>query len=213
MGITTMQKLVDGFRQFQKEYFSCHQHLFQRLAGGQRPLALFITCSDSRIDPCLLTHTEPGELFIVRNAGNIVPPYGAVQGGEAATIEYALCVLKIREVIVCGHSHCGAMGGLLHPEHLTELPAVRQWLTHAEATGRILDEKYSHVHEEDARLTAAAKENVLVQLENLRSHPAVAAGLERGQLKLHGWLYKFESGEMFAHDPQQGQFLALGQPG
>jgi carbonic anhydrase len=109
-----MQKLVDGVHQFQENVFGAKQALFERLADGQQPLALFITCSDSRIDPCLLTQTQPGELFILRNAGNIVPPYGQGSGGEAATIEYAVCALKLKDIIVCGHSHCGAMNGLLH---------------------------------------------------------------------------------------------------
>jgi carbonic anhydrase len=121
-----MQKLVDGIHQFQQNIFSTRQSLFQRLADGQQPLALFITCSDSRIDPGLLMQTDPGELFIMRNAGNIVPAYGTVHGGEAATIEYAVSVLNVKDIIVCGHSHCGAMAGLLNPEAVAELPAVRR---------------------------------------------------------------------------------------
>jgi carbonic anhydrase len=170
---------------------------------------LFITCSDSRIDPGLLTQTQPGELFILRNAGNLVPAYGAVSGGEAATIEYAIAVLKVRDIIVCGHSHCGAMGGLLDPQEIEGLPAVRTWLNHAEATARIIKENYGHIVEREARLTATVEENVLVQLENLRTHPAVAAALSRDELKLHGWVYKFETGQVFAYDPQQGQYLSL----
>lgn len=204
-----MQKLVDGIHEFQETIFTSHKLLFERLAQGQQPLALFITCSDSRINPNLLTQTQPGELFIMRNAGNIVPPYGAVQGGEAATIEFAVRVLKVKDIIVCGHSHCGAMSGLLHPETLSELPAVRAWLAHAEATARIMSENYSHLQEEQPRLTATVEENVLVQLENLRTHPSVAATLARGDLKLHAWVYKFETGQVFAFDPAQRQFLTI----
>jgi carbonic anhydrase len=206
-----MQKLVKGIHQFQNDIFASQQQLFERLAAGQKPLALFITCSDSRIDPCLLTQTEPGELFILRNAGNIVPPYGQGSGAEAATIEYAVCVLEIKDIIVCGHSHCGAMHGLLHPEQLGELPAVGQWLTHAESTARIMKENYSHLTEAAPRLTATVEENVLVQLENLRTHPSVAAALARDDLKLHGWVYKFETGEVFGYDPGQGQYNIVGQ--
>ncbi len=205
-----MQKLVDGVHQFQEHVFSTRQALFERLAGGQQPMALFITCSDSRIDPCLLTQTQPGELFILRNAGNIVPPYGQGPRGEAATIEYAVCVLKVKDIIVCGHSHCGAMNGLLHPEQLGELPAVRQWLTHAEATARIMKENYQHVPEVVPRLAAAVEENVLVQLENLRTHPSVAAAVARNELKLHGWVYEFETGQVFGYDPRQGQYEVVG---
>jgi carbonic anhydrase len=204
-----MQKLVDGIHEFQDKYFSSQRGLFERLAKGQQPLALFITCSDSRIDPSLLTQTNPGELFIMRNAGNIVPPYGAVLGGEAATIEYAICVLKVKDIVVCGHSHCGAMNGLLHPEQLGELPAVRGWLAHAESTARIMNENYKHITEEAPRLTATVEENVLVQLENLRTHPSVAATASRGELKLHGWVYKFETGQVFGYDHKQGQFVPV----
>jgi len=206
-----MQKLVDGIHEFQQKFFTSQKLLFERLAQGQQPLALFITCSDSRIDPSLLTQTQPGELFIMRNAGNIVPPYGAVQGGEAATIEFAVCALKVKDIIVCGHSHCGAMNGLLHPEKVGDLPAVRAWLSHAEATSRIMSENYKHITEEAPRLTATVEENVLVQLENLRTHPSVAASLGRDELKLHGWVYKFETGQVFGYNAEQGQYGPVDQ--
>ena len=204
-----MQKLVQGIHQFQKDVFCAKQQLFEGLAEGQHPLALFITCSDSRINPNLLTQTEPGELFILRNAGNIVPPYGAVEGGESATIEYAVSVLGVKDIIVCGHSHCGAMGGLLDPSQLEELPAVRAWLSHCESTQRIINENYPHLTDATARLTATVEENVLVQLEHLRTHPSVAAALDRKALNLHGWVYKFESGQVFSYHPEEGQFLPL----
>jgi carbonic anhydrase len=206
-----MQKLIEGVHQFQEKCFTSHKSLFERLAKGQQPLALFITCSDSRIDPSLLTQTQPGELFIMRNAGNIVPPYGAVLGGEAATIEFAVCVLKVKDIIVCGHSHCGAMKGLLSPGQVDELPAVRAWLSHAEATSRIMRENYTHITEEAPRLTATVEENVLVQLENLRTHPSVAATLARDELKLHGWVYKFETGQVFGYDATERQYVAIDQ--
>ncbi len=204
-----MQKLVQGIHHFQNEVFNSQQSLFEGLVEGQSPLALFITCSDSRIDPSLLTQTEPGELFILRNAGNIVPPYGAVEGGEAATIEYAVSVLGVKDIIVCGHSHCGAMGGLLDQSLLEKLPAVRSWLGHAESTHRIIEENYNHITEAAARLTATVEENVLVQLEHLRTHPSVAAALGRQSLRLHGWVYKFETGQVFGYDPSEGQFLSI----
>jgi len=203
-----MQKLIQGLHHFQSNIFSSQRELFERLAQGQSPDALFITCSDSRINPNLITQTEPGELFILRNAGNIIPPHGAANGGEGATIEYAVAALGVRDIIVCGHSHCGAMNGLLNLDSLGELPAVRHWLTHAEATRRIAKENYEHLSG-NALLTATIEENVLVQLENLRTHPAVAAALSRGKLNLHGWVYKIESGQVFAYDPEQEQFLPL----
>jgi carbonic anhydrase len=205
-----MQKLVDGIHQFQANIFDSHRELFERLADGQTPQALFICCSDSRFNPNLLTQTDPGDLFILRNAGNLIPPYGAANGGEAGTIEYAVSALKIKDVIVCGHSHCGAMQALLTPENVRELPAVAAWLAHAEATRRIMKEKYTELRDQ-ALLTATVEENVLVQLENLRTHPSVAAGLARGDLKLHGWVYKLETGQVFAYEPQRGQFLPIAE--
>ncbi len=204
-----MQKLVDGIHRFQRELFSQDQQLFETLVEGQNPLALFVTCSDSRIDPSRLTQTRPGELFIQRTAGNIVPPYGSVHGGEAATIEYAVSVLKVRDIVICGHSHCGAMAGLLDPQSIEKLPAVKAYLEHAEATRRIVEENYGHLTDPEKRLTLTVEENVLVQLESLRTHPSVAAAIGRGQLKLHGWVYKFETGEVFAYNPDDAQFLPL----
>lgn len=204
-----MQKLVDGIHHFQKHVFSREQRLFETLAEGQQPVALFITCSDSRINPNLLTQTRPGELFILRVAGNIIPPYGAVQGGEAATIEYAVSVLNVKDIVVCGHSLCGAMSGLLKPDSLATLPAVRDYLRHAEATRRIVEENYQHLTDPARRLTLTVEENVLVQLENLRTHPTVAAALGREALKLHGWVYKFETGDVFGFNPDAKQFLPL----
>jgi carbonic anhydrase len=204
-----MQRLVEGIHQFQEDIFSEQQRLFEKLAEGQHPLALFITCSDSRIDPCLLTQTGPGELFILRNAGNIVPPYGPSNSGEAATIEFAVQALGVKDIVICGHSHCGAMNGLLEPQSLENLPAVRNWLTFADATGRIMRENYQHITEANARLTATVEENVLVQLEHLRTHPAVAAALARKQLNIHGWVYKFETGQVFTYRPNQGQYVSI----
>jgi carbonic anhydrase len=200
-----MEKLIRGLHTFQNEFFDSQQALFARLAKGQSPETLFITCSDSRINPNLLTQTEPGELFILRNAGNLVPPYGATNGGEGATIEYAVAALGVKDIIVCGHSHCGAMKGLLHPEDLDTLPAVAAWLKQAEATRRIIGENYADTPEEE-KLTATVKENVLVQLENLRTHPSVASALQRGDLHLHGWVYEIESGRVYGYDPANGQF-------
>ncbi len=204
-----MQKLVDGIHKFQRESFSQDQKLFETLADGQNPLALFITCSDSRIDPSRLTQTKPGELFIQRTAGNIVPPYGSVFAGEAATIEYAVMALNIRDIVICGHSHCGAMGGLLDPDAIENMPAVKAYLEHAESTRRIVKENYSHLTDPEKRLTLTVEENVLVQLESLRTHPSVAAAVGRNELKLHGWVYKFETGDVFAFNPDEHQFVPL----
>ena len=203
-----MQKLIDGIHHFQQSIFGSQQELFKRLAHGQSPETLFITCSDSRISPNLITQTEPGELFILRNAGNIVPPHGASNGGEAATIEFAVAALGVRDIIICGHSNCGAMKGLLDETLVADTPAVRQWLTHADAARRTVQQNYADL-DGASLISACVQENVLTQLENLRTHPAVAARLARGQLNLHGWVYKIETGQVFAYDPTLEQFAAL----
>ncbi len=205
-----MQKLIQGIHRFQQESFRPLQGLFEQLSKGQNPETLFITCSDSRIDPNLLTRSKPGDLFILRNAGNIVPPHGAASGGEAATIEFAVAALAVKDIILCGHSHCGAMNGVLYPEQVASLPAVSSWLSHAETTRRIVKDNYSHL-DGDRLLTATVEENVLVQLENLRTLPAVASRLVRGDLHLHGWVYKIETGEVFAYDLTCGQFVPVAQ--
>ncbi len=205
-----MQKLIEGIHQFQTKGFLPLQTLFEQLAKGQNPETLFITCSDSRIDPTLLTKAQPGDLFILRNAGNIVPPHGAGNGGEAATIEFAVAALGVKDIIICGHSHCGAMHGLLHPEKVASLPAVSAWLSHAEMTRRIMRENYGHL-EGDRLLTATVEENVLVQIENLQTLPAVGSRLVRGDLHLHGWFYKIETAEVFAYDEGNGQFVKLAE--
>jgi carbonic anhydrase len=207
-GAMPMKSLIEGLHHFQDEVFGTQRALFERLAKGQTPETLFITCSDSRIDPCLLTQSMPGELFIIRNAGNLVPPYGSSQGGEAATIEFAVAALKVKEIIVCGHSHCGAMKGLLSPPSAQDFPALTHWLGHAESTRRVVKEKYSN-HDEDEILNITIQENVLAQLENLRTHPVVAAGLALKKLKLHAWVYKIETGEVFGYEPQSAQFHQL----
>ncbi len=204
-----MQKLVAGVHHFQANLFSSQRELFAHLARGQDPEVLFITCSDSRVVPNLITNTDPGDLFILRNAGNIVPPYGtAPDSGEAATIEYAVGALGVKDIIVCGHTHCGAMSAVLHPEDAAELPAVAAWLAHAAKTRTIIDENYPDLSGEALR-TATVEENVLVQIENLRTHPLVASGVAAGTLHLHGWVYHLAVGEVFAFDPAQGQFLDL----
>ena len=205
-----MQKLINGLHEFQNNVFTTQRELFERLAGGQTPDALFITCSDSRINPNLITQTAPGDLFILRNAGNIVPPYGASVGGEAATVEFAVAALGVKDIIVCGHSHCGAMKGLLDESLVAETPAVKSWLQHAEITKRVIRENYADL-EEEAKMSVCVQENVLSQVENLKTHPSVAARLAAGRINLHAWVYKFETGQMFAYDPSQGQFVPFEQ--
>lgn len=202
-----MQRLVEGLHYFQSEIFGSQRALFERLALGQKPETMFITCADSRIDPNLLTQTAPGELFIMRNAGNFVPPYNP-HSGEAATIEFAVAAIGVQDIVVCGHSHCGAVEAILDPPPPARFPALTNWLSNAEATRRILRDKYPEA-DPTRLLNVAVQENVLMQLENLRTHPVVASGLAQGKLNLHGWVYKIETGEVFGYDPQARQFNPL----
>jgi carbonic anhydrase len=206
-----MQKLVDGVHAFHSQYFADHRALFRRLAErGQNPETLFITCSDSRVVPNLITSTEPGDLFIVRNVGNVVP-HVTVPGGTAAAIEYAVEVLGVANVIVCGHTHCGAVNAIMNPETMDRLPYVKRWLAQGERVRRIVAERYGHL-DEAGRMMAAVEENVLVQLENLRAFPNIAERLERGVLTMSGWVYEIASGDVFEFDPNAGQFGTIGPP-
>lgn len=205
-----MQKLIQGIHQFQSSVFNSQRELFEKLSKGQSPDTLFITCSDSRINPNLITQTQPGELFIIRNAGNIVPPHGPATGGEAATIEYAVAALGVKDIIICGHTHCGAMSAVVSPPDPKKLPRVTEWLNHAEATRQIMNTHYKHLSG-DELINATVQENVLIQLEHLRTQPAVASGLVGGTLRLHGWVYKIETGKIFAFDSAERQFVPVGE--
>jgi carbonic anhydrase len=198
-----VRKLIAGLHEFQCNYFKQHRDLFEHLSHEQHPRALFITCSDSRIDPNLLTQTEPGELFIIRNAGNIIPPYGATNGGEGAAVEYAVQALGVKQIIVCGHSNCGAMKGLLQLGRLAEdMPLVYDWLKHAEATRRLIKENYAD-YEGEELLNATIEENVLTQLENLRTYPVIHSKLHQGEISLYGWVYKIDTGGVFVYSMER----------
>jgi carbonic anhydrase len=204
-----MDKLITGVHQFRRNYYAKNRHFFEQLANKQqKPIALFITCSDSRVNPNLITHTEPGDLFLIRNAGNIVPPHGSPGGGEIATIEYAIEVLGIQNIVLCGHSQCGAMKALLEPSGMEHLPAVKAWCSHAEATRRIVQQKYRDLPPAELAV-AATEENVLVQMNHLGTHPCVAARLASGELHIYGWYYDIGSGQIHQYDPSQGRFAEL----
>ncbi|MEO0433163.1 MAG: carbonic anhydrase [Cyanobacteria bacterium J06656_5] len=202
-----MKKLMRGLRQFQDTYVPEHKKLMASLAKGQSPNALFITCSDSRVQPELITQAELGELFVIRNAGNIVPPFGATNGGEGATIEYALKSLNVDHIIVCGHSSCGAMKGLLQIGNLeAKMPLVYNWLIHTEATRQLVEDNYGDLEKAD-KLDMLVGENVLTQIENLRTYPAVRSMLHRGDLSLHGWIYNINDGSILAYDSERHAFV------
>lgn len=205
-----INRIIHGHNDFQEKYFKSHQELFEKLSQGQKPEILFITCSDSRIDPNLLTQTVPGELFIIRNIGNIIPPHGTLNSSEGAGIEYAVQALNIKEIVICGHSHCGSMKGLLHLNSLEdEMPLVYDWLKHhAESTRRILKENFAGYTEEEL-LKIAIQTNVLSQIENLETYPIIRSRLHGGKLRLHAWIYEIETGLILAYNAQKGQFVSL----
>lgn len=205
-----MSKVIEGYRRFSEEIYPEHRELFDQLKDRQNPQVLFITCADSRIDPSLITHTVPGELFICRNIGNIVPAYGEMLGGVSAVVEYAVVGLKVSEIIVCGHSDCGAMKALKNPDapSLAAMPTVKAWLRNAEAAlgvVRAMDPEASGDH----LLRSLTEENVLLQLQHLRTHPGVAAGLATGKVRLHGWIYNIGNGQVDVLDEGTRQFTPI----
>ena len=203
-----MQKLVKGIHSFQRGFFASHRALFEQLAvAGQKPETLFITCSDSRVDPNLITNSQPGELFIVRNVGNVVPTRD-LPGGTAAAIQYAVEVLNVENIIVCGHTQCGALKAILDPDSVSHLEYVSRWVKSTIGVKTIIEEKYAHL-EGEAKLTAAIQENVLAQLEHLREYPFVAERLESGKLHVNGWIFDVGKGEVFDYEPEYGEFLSL----
>ena len=198
-----MESLLQGILKFRREVYPERKELFEELAEQQNPEVLFITCSDSRIVPELLTQSGPGQLFICRTAGNMIPTFGETHGGVSATIEYAVAVLGVGEVVVCGHTDCGAMKGILHPESVAHLPAVKTWLRYGEAARHVVVENYPGL-DESQLLGVLTRENVIAQLDNLRTHPSVAARLRGKRLRLHGLLYNIETGHVDAYDPARG---------
>ncbi|NNC63312.1 MAG: carbonic anhydrase, partial [Gammaproteobacteria bacterium] len=182
-----MKKVVSGIVKFRDSAFESRRQLFAELANGQSPEVLFITCADSRIDPNLVTQTDPGDLFICRNAGNIVPPHAPVTGGITASTEYAVAVLGVKHIVVCGHTDCGAMKGALNPAALKDLPHVHDWIDHSRAAVEVVKAKHGQATLEE--LPAVIEQNVLLQLQHLRTHPAVVSRISTGEIELHGWVY------------------------
>ncbi|MFZ4833044.1 carbonic anhydrase [Rouxiella sp. Mn2063] len=202
-----MKDIIDGFLKFQREAFVERSELFKQLANHQNPRALFISCSDSRLVPELVTQREPGDLFVIRNAGNIVPSFGPEPGGVSATVEYAIAVLGVEDIVICGHSDCGAMTAVATCQCLDHLPAVAHWLRYADAA-RHITEAGEYATERD-RINAMVRENVIAQLTNIKTHPSVALALSQGKVKLHGWVYDIASGSIDALDGNTRQFVSL----
>jgi len=202
-----MKDLIKGLREFQNNYVPEHKALLKELSQGQHPRVLFITCSDSRVQPELITQSDLGDLFVIRNAGNIVPPYGATNGGEGATIEYAIKSLDIQHIVVCGHTTCGAMKGLLQIGELeAKMPLVYNWLKHTEGTREMVEENYGHLGKQEKLATLVA-ENVLTQIDNLRTYPAVRSHLRKEEVTLHGWIYNIVDGSVLTYDRKSRTFI------
>ena len=201
-----MKDIIEGVRRFRTQVYPQKRQLFEALARGQRPSAVIICCADSRVDMQLVTQCDPGHLFCFRNAGNIVPPYGTVLGAVSATIEYAMVALEIPNIIVCGHSDCGAMRGVLSQGLEAKMPTVAQWLRFSDAAHQIV------LRDDQApedRLSRLIELNVLAQLEHLKTHPSVAVRLAHGEVQLHGWVYDIEHGTVTAYDRAAGRFVPL----
>ncbi|KOG51692.1 carbonate dehydratase [Streptomyces griseoflavus] len=198
-------QLTAGVLRFQREAHPARAALFERLATTHRPGALFIGCSDARVIPELLTQSEPGELFVIRTAGNLVPAYGPRPDAVTATIEYALTALGVTDVIVCGHSGCGAMTALATGEDLTGLPVLARWL---DAAGPPADPARPAAGTE-ARVEALVRDNVATQLARLATHPSVARALARDAVTLHGWTHDIRTGAVDVLDPRGTTFTPL----
>ncbi len=201
-----MPKFADGVVRFEKHVFPAKKALFEALGDGQSPDALFVTCSDSRIETGMLTQSEPGELFVCRNVGNIVPPHTEHTGGVTASLEFAAAVLKVPHIVICGHTGCGAMEAAMGMRSLSELPHVRRWLQFTEKAVKIVEQtgQGKSAAEKQDMLT---EQNVILQLDHIKTHPTVAERLANGALTLHGWVYHIETGKVRVFDEQRKLFI------
>jgi carbonic anhydrase len=206
-----VNELIGRVFNFAKTTFPASSELFHKLSThGQEPKALMISCADSRIVPEQIMQAEPGDLFVCRNAGNIVPPYATQNGGVTSTVEYAVVALGIRDIIVCGHSDCGAMKALSNPVGLETMPNVAAWLRHGTAAQTVVSTCHPHLEGSD-RVRAISLENVTTQLNHLRTHPSVAAAMARGELALHGWFVDITAGQILGLDGTTGEFVPLNE--
>ena len=203
-----MPHFAAGVIRFQNEVYPEKKELFERLSKGQDPEALFITCSDSRIETAMITQTDPGELFICRNAGNIVPPHMTHTGGMTASIEFAVAALKVPHIVICGHTECGAMKGAMYPEDLDSLPHVKEWLSYSSAAVDAVKALAPDADDKEC-MEILLEQNVILQLQHLKTHPCVADRLADGTLLLHGWVYDIKTGGVNAYDEALDKFIPV----
>jgi carbonic anhydrase len=208
-----LNQLKEGVRRFQTEVYPASAELFTKAASeAQRPHTLFITCADSRIDPNAITSTGPGEVFVTRNIGNMVPAYGEMLGGVSAVIEFAVSALKVKHVVICGHTQCGAMHALLKPESVTALPTVSNWLKNAHAAlgvAKTLHERQVRDGFAEEPIDVLTEQNVLLQLQHLKTHPSVATAMAAGELTISGWVYNIGTGEIEVAEDGQHNFVPI----
>ncbi|WP_226633932.1 carbonic anhydrase [Novosphingobium profundi] len=204
-----MNELIGRVFHFEKSIFPASSELFGKLAThGQSPKALMISCADSRIVPEQIMQAQPGDLFVCRNAGNIVPTYSTHNGGVTSTVEYAVVALGVSDIIVCGHSDCGAMKALADPTGLEAMPNVAGWLKNGAAAEHIVSTCHPELNGAE-RVRAITLENIIAQIAHLRTHPSVAAGIARGEITLHGWFVDIHAGQVLGLDGETGEFVAL----
>lgn len=205
----SLERLLAGVRHFCKNEYPHRQEVYEQVTReGQHPHSLFITCADSRVDPELLTQSGPGDIFVARNIGNIVPAYGEMMGSVTAVIEYAVLALEVDQIVVCGHADCGAMKALLRPQSLDEMPTVRRWLTNAHAALSVTQALYPN-QKEEIFLNELIQQNVLLQVNHIRTHPSAAGRVAQGRLAVYGWVYDFQSGTVLMHDENENKFLPI----
>ena len=202
-----MQKIINGYLQFKESRFEERKDLFAKLSNSQSPEVLFITCSDSRIDPNLITQTQPGELFVIRNAGNIVPPHTAESDGIVASIEFAVVALGVKLIVICGHSNCGAMKGALNTSGLTALPKVKGWLNYCSEAVTIVQSRASNLKSDE--LNSVTQENVLLQIRRLEQYPEISKRLTTGDIEIHGWVYDIGDGTIKCFNQEKHEFIEL----
>ena len=202
-----MEKIINGYLQFKESGFKERKDLFAKLSNSQSPEVLFITCSDSRIDPNLITQTEPGDLFVIRNAGNIVPPHTAESDGIVASIEFAVVALDVKHIVVCGHSNCGAMKGALNTSGLTALPKVKGWLNYCSEAVTIVQSRTSNLKSDE--LNSVTQENVLLQIRRLEQYPEISKRLAKGDIEIHGWVYEIGDGTIRYFNQEKEAFIEL----
>ncbi len=208
-----MRKLINGIVEFRRKTQQGYREAFGRLATGQSPDTLFIACSDSRVVPNTFASTNPGDLFVLRNVGNLIPPCGMMgisssDGSEAAAVEYALLTLKVSNIIVCGHSECAAMRALVNNRRIVDTPNLRSWLRHGDEAvdqmhaGAVLDATLSE-HNQLSQL------NVLLQIEHVKSYPAVKKRIEEGALKVHGWWFDIAKADVYFYEESSHSFILI----